>query len=154
MPCISLEQFNAIIELIPEPYATMVYVAAWTGLRVSELIGLGWEDINADRNSIRIDQRFCRGIEGKVVRNFRGALNRVERSHKDVQSHPQRVDKQMPLALLRERVEVDFCYSQRRVTIGSKLIALRVGIYAATSPSRIMTTPPNTIETGLFAGNP
>jgi integrase len=31
----------------------------WTGLRVSELIGLRWRNIHAD--SISIEQRFCRG---------------------------------------------------------------------------------------------
>ena len=31
----------------------------WTGLRVSELIGLKWEDVGAD--SLTIDERCCRG---------------------------------------------------------------------------------------------
>ena len=39
-PHITPEQFNRLVELMPEPYATMVYVAVWTGLRISELIGL------------------------------------------------------------------------------------------------------------------
>jgi len=37
----------------------MVFVAVWTGLRVSELIGLKWEDVGAD--SLTIDERCCRG---------------------------------------------------------------------------------------------
>ena len=37
-PFIRPEQFTALVELIQEPYATMVYVAVYTGLRVSELI--------------------------------------------------------------------------------------------------------------------
>ena len=44
---------------IPEPYATMGYVAVFTGLRVSELIALKWEDVLTD--SITIDERCCRG---------------------------------------------------------------------------------------------
>src|SRR5436190_18135891 len=39
-PFVTPDQFSALIELIAEPYATMVYVAVYTGLRVSELIGL------------------------------------------------------------------------------------------------------------------
>jgi integrase len=35
-------QFGTLIELIPEPYASMVFVAIYTGLRVSEVIGLRW----------------------------------------------------------------------------------------------------------------
>lgn len=42
-----------------EPYATMVYVAAFTGLRVSELAGLLWRNVHAD--SITVEQRYCRG---------------------------------------------------------------------------------------------
>ena len=40
----------------------MVYVAIYTGLRVSELAGLRWNDIGT--NSITIDERFCRGDWG------------------------------------------------------------------------------------------
>jgi integrase len=47
---------------IPEPYATMVFVAVYTGLRVSKLVGLRWDDIHED--SITIDKRYCRGNWG------------------------------------------------------------------------------------------
>ena len=53
----------------------MVYVAVYTGLRVSELVGLNWNDvqvaepINSEgikslRYTISIDERFCRGDWG------------------------------------------------------------------------------------------
>jgi integrase len=58
-PFIYPAQFQALVELMDEPYATMVYVAAWTGLRVSELLGLKWRDIHED--CISIERRFCRG---------------------------------------------------------------------------------------------
>jgi integrase len=58
-PFVRPEQFAALVELIQEPYATMVYVAVYTGLRVSELIALRWSDIH--EQSITIDERFCRG---------------------------------------------------------------------------------------------
>ena len=35
-PTITPEQFNNLMQLVPEPYATMIFVAVWTGLRVSE----------------------------------------------------------------------------------------------------------------------
>ena len=41
----------------------MVYVAVYTGLRVSEVIGLRWEDIH--EHSITVDERFCRGDWGE-----------------------------------------------------------------------------------------
>ena len=37
----------------------MVYVAVYSGLRVSELIGLRWNDIGHD--SLMVDERCCRG---------------------------------------------------------------------------------------------
>lgn len=61
-PHITPEQFNAMVNLMVEPYATMVYVCVMAGLRVSELIGLKWEDVHAD--SLTIDERFCRGDWG------------------------------------------------------------------------------------------
>jgi integrase len=61
-PYVTPEQFQVMIQLIREPYATMVYVAVYTGLRVSELVGLKWGDIQS--NSITIDERYCRGDWG------------------------------------------------------------------------------------------
>jgi integrase len=58
-PVISPEQFDTLLQLVPEPYATMLYTAVWTGLRVSELIGLKWRCIHED--AITIEERFCRG---------------------------------------------------------------------------------------------
>lgn len=42
-----------------ESYATMVYVCVFAGLRVSELVGLRWEDIHP--TALTIDERYCRG---------------------------------------------------------------------------------------------
>ena len=58
-PFLRVDQFFALLELIAEPYATMVYVAAFTALRVSELAGLLWRNVHAD--SITIEQRYSRG---------------------------------------------------------------------------------------------
>lgn len=58
-PHLTPEEFNLLLELVVEPYATMIYVAVYSGLRVSELIGLKWEDVHAD--SLTIDERYCRG---------------------------------------------------------------------------------------------
>jgi integrase len=58
-PHITPEQFDELVTTIEEPYATMVFVAIYTGLRVSELAALKWNDLDFD--SITIDERFCRG---------------------------------------------------------------------------------------------
>jgi integrase len=58
-PFLSPEQFDELVCAMPEPYATMVYVATYSGLRISELIALKWHDLGFD--SIVIDERYCRG---------------------------------------------------------------------------------------------
>lgn len=57
-------QLENLLQLIPEPYATMVHTAAWTGLRVSELLALKWYNVGPDW--LRVDQGFCRGSYGKT----------------------------------------------------------------------------------------
>jgi integrase len=58
-PFLSPAEFQALLELIPEHYATAVFVCVWTGLRVSELLGLKWRCIRED--SIVIEERYHRG---------------------------------------------------------------------------------------------
>jgi integrase len=57
-------QLTNLLELIPEPYATMVHTAVWTGLRVSELLALKWYNVGPDW--LRVDQSYCRGQFGKT----------------------------------------------------------------------------------------
>jgi integrase len=61
-PYIDPQKFLALLALIPEPYATMVHVAVYTGLRASELIGLKWRNVHTD--SIAVEERYCRGEWG------------------------------------------------------------------------------------------
>ena len=61
-PYLTPQQFDELLSMMAEPYATMVYVAIYTGLRVSELAGLKWDDIHED--SITVDERYCRGDWG------------------------------------------------------------------------------------------
>jgi integrase len=61
-PYIKPQQFTALVNSIQEPYASMVYVAVYTGLRVSELAALKWKNVHSD--SVTIDERYCRGDWG------------------------------------------------------------------------------------------
>jgi integrase len=68
---ISPRQFDSLLAIMPEPYATMVYVAVFTGLRVSELAGLKWRNLPAragildvDGRLLTIEQKFSRGRWG------------------------------------------------------------------------------------------
>lgn len=57
-PFLRIDQFFALLELVSEPYGTIIYVAAFTALRVSELAGL-WRNVHA--SSVTIEARYCRG---------------------------------------------------------------------------------------------
>jgi integrase len=67
-----------LIANIPEPYASIVYVAIYTGLRVSELAGLRWNDLGED--TITIDERYCRGDWGAPKSDSSNATIAVNRS--------------------------------------------------------------------------
>jgi integrase len=58
-PFLQIEQFFDLLARIMEPYATMVYVAVFTGLRISELAGLRWRNVHV--SSITVEQRYSRG---------------------------------------------------------------------------------------------
>ena len=44
----TLREINAMLEVLPEPARTVVLVAAFTGLRLSEIRGLKWTDVEGD----------------------------------------------------------------------------------------------------------
>jgi integrase len=51
----SLEGIAAMLNVLPEPSATAVATAAFTGLRLGELRGLTWESYEPSETSIRWD---------------------------------------------------------------------------------------------------
>jgi len=61
-PFITPRQFDSLLRIMPEPYATMVYVSVFTGLRVSELAALKWR--NLDGRLLTVEEKFCRGHKG------------------------------------------------------------------------------------------
>lgn len=84
-PYVTPAQFDVLLASIPEPYASMVFVAIYTGLRVSELAGLRWNDVH--ESALTIDERFCRGDWGapkSEASNATIGVNRcvIERIHR------------------------------------------------------------------------
>ena len=63
---IVLEHFEvaALLEELHEPFATLIFLAAVTGLRRGELFGLKWEDINFAEGEMRVVRLLVDQIEG------------------------------------------------------------------------------------------
>ncbi|MGE5055994.1 MAG: tyrosine-type recombinase/integrase, partial [Acidobacteriota bacterium] len=59
-------EIKAILAELQEPVKTMVFLAAATGLRVSELIGLKWGDIDFDKLEINLSRGVVDGVVGTM----------------------------------------------------------------------------------------
>ncbi len=58
---LTVEQFYQILELLPQPYRTMVVVAQCTGLRAEEVLALEWQDIDFENLSMRVVRAVVHG---------------------------------------------------------------------------------------------
>jgi integrase len=76
---LDVSEIKALLTQLQYPYKAMVLVAAATGLRVSELLGLKWQEIDFELLEINL----CRGVVHQVV----GEL-KTEASHKPVPMDP------------------------------------------------------------------
>lgn len=55
MPIVlSIEQIAALLRILKEPMRTMVFLAVFTGLRVGELLGLKWKDIDFQKMEVHV----------------------------------------------------------------------------------------------------
>src|SRR5713226_5225158 len=63
---LAVEEFRKLLEHIPEPFRTMCIVAMCLGLRVSEILGLKWKDIDWDGLRIAIRHAYVYGKQGDV----------------------------------------------------------------------------------------
>ena len=55
------DQFYALVDLLPDPYKTMVMVAQCLGLRISEVLVLKWGDIDFDHLVVRVTRAVVHG---------------------------------------------------------------------------------------------
>jgi len=63
---LSVEEFRKLLEHIPEPFRTMCIVAMCLGLRVSEILGLKWQDIDGEGLRLAVRQAYVYGQEGEL----------------------------------------------------------------------------------------
>jgi integrase len=55
------DEFKALVAALPEPYKLMVLLCGCLGLRVSETLGLKWQDLDFDAYTLSIGQVFTHG---------------------------------------------------------------------------------------------
>jgi integrase len=63
---LSAEEFQRMLEHVPEPFRTMCIVAMCMGPRVSEVLGLKWCDIDWEGKRMGIRQSYVYGLPGAV----------------------------------------------------------------------------------------
>lgn len=57
----SMGEMQQIIATAPEPFKTLFWMAAETGMRAGELAGLTWEDVDVHSSVVRVRQSVWRG---------------------------------------------------------------------------------------------
>ena len=63
---LSVDEFRTVLEYIPEPFRTMCIVAMCLGLRVSEILGLTWNDIDWEGLRLAVRKAYVYGKQGDV----------------------------------------------------------------------------------------
>ncbi len=63
---LSVDEFRRVLENIPEPFRTMCIVAMCLGLRVSEILGLRWNDIDWEGLRLAVREAYVYGKQGDV----------------------------------------------------------------------------------------
>jgi integrase len=61
----SLDDIRAILDALTEPSRVLMAVAAYTGLRRGEIVGLKWEDYTGD--TIHVRRNICFGEKGEMT---------------------------------------------------------------------------------------
>jgi integrase len=61
---LTAEQARRLLWVLKEPCRTMVLVGILTGLRVGEILGLRWQDVDFDLKELRVEQAVYRGDVG------------------------------------------------------------------------------------------
>ena len=67
---LTIEEYYSILELLPEPYRTMVMVAQCMGLRISEILGLKWEDVDFEKLTLAVRRSVVNGEVDDVKTEF------------------------------------------------------------------------------------
>jgi integrase len=67
---LSLEQYFGLLGHLGEPHRIMVVVAQSTGLRVSEILALKWQDVDFENFSMRVTRKVVNGRVRRVKTEY------------------------------------------------------------------------------------
>jgi len=67
---LTVQEYEAILGLLKEPYRTMVIVAQCLGLRVSEIAALQWDDFDFEKSQLLVQRSFVGGRVGDVKTEY------------------------------------------------------------------------------------
>lgn len=87
---LDVQEIQSLLSELQEPYRTMVFLAAATGLRVSELLALKWSDINFESLEISLN----RAVVHQVIGNLK-----TEASRKPIPVAPELAESLLSLRL-------------------------------------------------------
>lgn len=62
-PILSVSQIRSIIDTVPENFRALFVVLSMTGLRIGEVLGLKWRDVDFNRSTLHIRRSIWRGRE-------------------------------------------------------------------------------------------
>src|SRR5262249_20893504 len=62
------EEVRRLIDATPKPYRVLVGLLAYTGLRISEALGLVWDDVDLDASVIKVRMQLSRPKRGERAR--------------------------------------------------------------------------------------
>lgn len=67
---LTVDQYHSLLPLVPEPYRTMVVIAQCLGLRISEILGLQWRDVDFHSLVIRVERGVVQGHVDRVKSEY------------------------------------------------------------------------------------
>jgi integrase len=67
---LTVKQYHLLLPIIPEPYRTMVLLAQCLGLRVSEILGLQWRDLDFELLVLRARRGVVQGRVDRVKSEY------------------------------------------------------------------------------------
>lgn len=76
---LNAEEVSSLLAAVDDGYATLFALAGETGARLAEVLGLAWEDIDLDEQTVAITHQLSRARRGRPARRVRLKTRRSRR---------------------------------------------------------------------------